>query len=141
MLRMQERKIGRVIVVEDDMILATVHTHLVRQIFKCEPEVFSRAEDAIDFVDSEKDNNEYKLILLDLNMPGMSGWDFLDNISKRNYADKILVVIVTSSLFWEDYNRSKNYSQVIAYFTKPLKKEKFRELINRKNIVIKSIKI
>lgn len=137
MLKMKEKEIGEVLVIEDDKIFATVHNHMLKRTLGCEPKSFMNAEAAIEFLDSEKNKNRNSLVLLDLNMPGMNGWDFLEAIREKEYRDQILVIIVTSSLFWEDYNRSKDYEQVIAYFTKPLKKEKLEDLLNRKNLVIK----
>lgn len=134
---MKEREINDVLVIEDDKIFATVHKHMLKKNLECEPEIFMNTEAAIEFLDSEKQGTRNWLILLDLNMPGMNGWDFLEVISEKEYRDQILVIIVTSSLFWEDYNRSKDYDQVIAYFTKPLKKEKLRDLLDRKNLVVK----
>lgn len=123
--------------IEDDKIFATVHTHMLKRTLHCEPKVFTSAKSAVDFLDSEKHITQKSLILLDLNMPGMNGWEFLENVCRKEYRDQLLVIIVTSSLFWEDYNRSKEYDQVIAYFTKPLKKEKLKDLLDRKNLVVK----
>lgn len=137
MLKMKEKEIGEVLVIEDDKIFATVHNHMLKRTLGCEPKIFANAQSAVEFLDSEKNKTRNSLILLDLNMPGMNGWDFMEAICNKEYRDQILVIIVTSSLFWEDYNRSKDYDQVIAYFTKPLKKEKLQDLLERKNLVIK----
>ncbi len=121
-----------VLVIEDDKIFATVHTHMVRKTLAFDPKVFEKAEEAVEYLDYGREKRDRCLILLDLNMSGMNGWEFLDAISKKDYKDDILVLIVTSSLFWEDQKRSQNYQQVIAYLTKPMKMEQFRELVNDK---------
>lgn len=136
MLKMKEKKINDVLVIEDDKIFATVHTHMIKKNLGCVPKIFLNAKSAIEFLDSEFDDTRTSLVLLDLNMPEMNGWDFMEAISKKEYSNQLLVIIVTSSLFWEDYNRSKDYEQVIAYFTKPLKQEKLKNLLNKKNIVV-----
>ena len=135
MFRMHEQFIGEVLVIEDDKIFSTLHAHMVEQTLGVKPQNFENAEEAIRFLDSKKSCKGKKLILLDLNMPGMNGWQFLDAVSHKAYIEEVLIVIVTSSLFGEDYNRSMNYKQVIAYFTKPLKKEKFNEFLKQKNMV------
>ena len=135
MFKMHEQFIGEVLVIEDDKIFSTLHAHTVKQTLGIEPQNFENAQDAIRFLDSAKSCKEKTLILLDLNMPGMNGWQFLDAISQKAYIREILIVIVTSSLFGEDYNRSLDYEQVIGYFTKPLKKEKFYDLVKRKSLV------
>lgn len=64
-----------------------------------------------------------KLILLDLNMPIMNGWDFLEAIDQDQKLSKIPIIILTSSVDRADRERSQLYSSVIAYKTKPLSGE------------------
>ncbi len=137
MLRKREKKISRVLVIEDDRIFCKIHGHIVKQTLNVQPEIFEKAKEAIEFLDSEEEREGQSLVLLDLNMPEVSGWEFLDIISEKAYRQEVFVVIITSSPFKEDYERSKNYEQVVAYLTKPLKKENFLELLKRENIIFK----
>ncbi len=68
----------------------------------------------------EKLNDEYNpnLILLDLNMPQINGWSFLDEFRKKN--KKIPVIILTSSIDPHDHIKSKRYEEVIDFIEKPL---------------------
>lgn len=62
------------------------------------------------------------LILLDLNMPEMSGWDFLD-IFKRQYqhlSGLVRIVILSSSIDTADIIRSRQYNAVSDFISKPL---------------------
>lgn len=61
-----------------------------------------------------------KLILLDLNMPIMNGWEFLDNVESHPSFSSIPIIILTSSDDRSDKERSKLYASVISYKTKPL---------------------
>lgn len=77
------------------------------------------------------------VIFLDLNMPEMNGFQFLDLFTKlpKNVLKQSKVVIITSSDAPEDMERSADYPQVIKYFLKPLKEMDLTELIEeRKNI-------
>ncbi|AVR44447.1 response regulator [Christiangramia fulva] len=134
---MEEKEINEVLVIEDDKIFATVHTHMVRKTLGVDPQIFEKATDAVGFLDKRRKKGGYSLILLDLNMPGMNGWEFLDVISQKEYYREMLVVIVTSSMFCEDYRRSQNYKQVIAYHTKPFKREQLSEMIKNNNLEVK----
>jgi CheY-like chemotaxis protein len=60
------------------------------------------------------------LILLDLDMPVMDGWEFLDAFSKLPIAKQVCVFILTSSIHPIDREKAKNYSQVKGFFSKPL---------------------
>ena len=71
-------------------------------------------------------NEDYpKLIFLDLNMPVMGGWEFLDNFSTLNYkiVEKIKVIVLSSTIDPADINKAKSYSMVIDFLSKPISKE------------------
>ncbi len=86
--------------------------------------------EAIDYLDSVAGTTDEVLVLLDLNMPEMNGWDFLETCKERPYSEKIRVVVVTSSLFREDQKKAEAYEQVIGYFTKPLNTQNCQEILN-----------
>ena len=63
-----------------------------------------------------------QLILLDINMPVMDGWEFLDEFEQlpKNLLKNCKVIIHTSSIDPRDIAKAKSYSSVINYLTKPL---------------------
>lgn len=69
------------------------------------------------------------LILLDLNMPEMTGWEFLDKMKKEQNIHE--TVILTSSSSKLDREKAKEYPNVLAYVEKPLDKIKFKELFQQ----------
>lgn len=71
------------------------------------------------------------LILLDINMPEMDGWDFLELMDR--YEIDIDVMILSSSILWDDVERAKNYSRVLCYIEKPLTEEKIKQFIQEQN--------
>ncbi|MBL7931450.1 MAG: response regulator [Bacteroidia bacterium] len=58
------------------------------------------------------------LIVLDINMPVVSGWDLLEELS--SYDQETNVFMLTSSIFKEDEKRARTYSCLKGYFVKPL---------------------
>ncbi len=62
------------------------------------------------------------LILLDLNMPVMDGWDFLDEFGNLPQAvhQRVRIYIVTSSVDLRDQAKATRYPFVSGYVTKPL---------------------
>jgi CheY-like chemotaxis protein len=73
------------------------------------------------------------LIFLDLNMPKMNGWEFLDqykNLSLPQKA-KVLIVILTTSASPDHLKRAKEIQEVTGFETKPLSKEILTELLEK----------
>ncbi len=70
------------------------------------------------------------IILLDLNMPVLSGWDFLHQYSLLPEDSKAEcgVIILTASVNPEDKKRAASYSDVVAFWSKPLDVETVKNL-------------
>lgn len=72
-----------------------------------------------------------ELILLDINMPGMSGWDFLDEFDKLPTLTKesISIIMTSTSLNPDDEERAKQNIHIKDYCKKPLTSAKFRHIL------------
>jgi CheY-like chemotaxis protein len=73
------------------------------------------------------------MIFLDINMPCMNGWEFLNEYSKldNKLQSGVMIVMLSTSGNLEDIERSKTFRMVSDYVTKPLSKEKMVVLIKK----------
>ncbi len=94
---------------------------------------FSDGQDAIEYLKKNVANTESlpDIILLDLSMPIMDGWEFLDEYKAIEpvIGKKIKLYIFSSSISPHDIERAKSISQVTDFIIKPLFKEKFIEMV------------
>ncbi|MBS1687597.1 MAG: response regulator [Bacteroidetes bacterium] len=84
---------------------------------------FTSSQAALDALDSIQPD----IIFLDLNMPLMNGWEFLEGMKAREMYYK--VVILSSSTSELDRQQSINYSNVAGYFVKPLEKTQIVQIL------------
>lgn len=72
-----------------------------------------------------------RLILVDLNMPVMDGWEFLEQYEKEfgHRKDWVVVAVVSTSNNPRDIRRSEDHALVSRYLEKPLEVEGARQLI------------
>ncbi len=73
------------------------------------------------------------VILLDINMPIMDGWDFLEwyKENKALFARQVPIFMVSSSIDWRDIERAKSYDSVLDYISKPLTEGNFFEIVHK----------
>ncbi|NOT73370.1 MAG: response regulator [Cyclobacteriaceae bacterium] len=71
------------------------------------------------------------IIFLDINMPITDGWMFLDEFrkSKDEFAKKMRIFMVSSSIDPRDLNRAKSNPEVEDYVEKPISLNRFSELL------------
>src|ERR1044072_6682330 len=67
-----------------------------------------------------KQNNCPDVIFLDIRMPRMDGFDFLETLAEMNVCKQVKVVMLTSSTRTEDKTRAFSYKVVVDYIEKPL---------------------
>lgn len=96
--------------------------------------IFSNGKDAIDFFcDNKKSSDNLPdVIFLDLDMPVMDGWQFLDEFLplKTNIEKQIIIYIVTSSEHPVDISKAKDISEVKGYVIKPITVDSFNNIMD-----------
>ncbi len=110
-------------VIEDDPITSVITELIVKRDLHCkEVQQYGNGQQAYDQLRTVL-NDEARipdLILLDLNMPLMDGWEFLDAFAGLPIPKQVCVFVLTSSIHPDDIAKSKYYKDVRGYFSKPL---------------------
>jgi len=72
------------------------------------------------------------IIFLDINMPGMNGWDFLDEFEKLpvELKAKIVIIVLTTSDNPLDFEKAGKIPSIKGFMPKPLSEETLKEVIN-----------
>lgn len=82
---------NKILLIEDDPLTARLITHYLKDL-KVEITTFTEAEAGLDYLKSDLPD----LILLDLILPGMDGFQFLNEVKKDQHTQKIPVIIMSS---------------------------------------------
>jgi CheY-like chemotaxis protein len=113
-----------VYVVENDYVSSVITELIVkRNLFGGKVQCYANGQWAFDelLLTIREGSPLPELIVLDLDMPLMDGWEFLDALANLASAHATRVVVQTSSIHPDDRNRALTYRQVIGFFSKPLK--------------------
>ncbi len=71
------------------------------------------------------------VILLDINMPIMNGWQFLEKVSQINLKQPVQIYVVSSSINQEEIDKANKYEVVTDYIVKPLTLDSIKKLKQR----------
>jgi CheY-like chemotaxis protein len=101
--------------------------------------VYNNGKDAIEYLSDACGDNPTSdkicpdLIFLDIKMPVMDGFSFLDEYQQRQLDSKghVIIMMLTSSASFYDLERLKNYSRVKKHYSKTLTKYDVQEVLNQ----------
>lgn len=129
-------KFNDVFVVDDDKIFHfIIKKLLVSNNINVEPEFFENGLQAIEGIKSKLDREEAPpdLILLDINMPILDGWQFLEEFKllKERIGKEIIIYIISSSDNTFDRSRADDFKDEIKdYYLKPITIEGLRSIFS-----------
>jgi len=130
------RKLNLILLVDDDDYTNLYNEIIIKKLDICnEIKVFQNGKEALDFLNPEDANDVSKqpeLILLDINMPIMNGWEFLEQYGKKmgERKSETLIAMLTSSINKEDRENAFKSGMVKEFISKPLLEKNIEEIID-----------
>jgi CheY-like chemotaxis protein len=118
--------INDIFLIDDDGLVNFLNQEIIKDAYPDKNvQSFESATEAIETLKKlayTPDSSLPQLILLDINMPVMDGWEFLDAFVQlpSNVVNDCKVVMHTSSIDPRDVEKAKTFSSVTDYITKPL---------------------
>ena len=128
------KKLKSTCIIDDDPIFVYGAKRIMKEMEFCdEILVFNNGQEAIDGLLNITARGEKlpSVIFLDLNMPVMDGWEFLEDFVKipNHNKDNVVVYIISSSVDPRDVERVNEYKIVHNYILKPITHQDLRNVL------------
>ncbi len=126
------KKVNSIMLIDDDAATNFYHKIIIQRL-NCSNriEVFDDATEALQYLENAEELPD--IIFLDINMPKMNGWEFIEEIVK-NGMNEILndstIVVLTTSLNSNDKEKALKYGIISDFRLKPLTKETLLEVMD-----------
>lgn len=136
-------KIKEVYLVDDDAIVRLVASKIFKNIEFPNPiHSFGNGREALDEIAKKAAENQVEytgekiLLLLDINMPEMDAWAFLEHFKgfEQEVKKQFLISIITSSIDSNDKMKAFSYLEVSDYITKPLSGKHIIDFLKKHNL-------
>jgi len=128
-------KLNAVLLVDDDVINNFINARLIKKAeLSDDLHIATNGKEAITYLISKLEKQEAcpELILLDINMPVMDGFEFVEAFRKLNFANqnKVVIVMLTTSSNPKDLEKVESL-KIGDYINKPLTEEKLKSVVLR----------
>lgn len=132
----------KILLVDDDKITNFVNEKLINSLgITTEIKTCFSGLGALEYVKNLLQQNETgpDLVLLDINMPIMDGFEFLDELEllPKSFNHSIKIVMLSSTLNEEDKNKALSFGNVVDFLNKPLSLDKLKTIIKQHLQIIK----
>ncbi len=129
---MMDSKIDLLVIDDDDINIFIIKKIVEKTGYNINMVAKTNGQLAIDYLNSLSQNNESfpQLVLIDINMPVLNGWEFLEAYDKLGVAQRVDMYMLSSSVYENDIEKAKTYKTVKGFISKPLSINRLIELFD-----------
>lgn len=123
--------------IDDDTVFQFTAKILLKKKFHIDNVLlFNNGQEAFDYFETHKDqkNKMPSVIFVDINMPLMNGWEFIEKITpySNNELENVDVYMISSSIDNRDVEKSKEFKLIKEFVSKPLTINVFENLLSKR---------
>ncbi|WP_449436075.1 response regulator [Pedobacter steynii] len=129
---MTNSRINMLVIDDDDINIFIIKKVIEKTGYEVDMISKSNGQLAVDYLTSITSNVEIfpHIILVDINMPILNGWEFLEAYEKLNIVrPKVYLYMLSSSVYEYDIEKAKGFKSVNGFISKPLTIERLKELL------------
>jgi CheY-like chemotaxis protein len=132
-----KQKLNCILLIDDDEPTNFLNTMVIEEVGCTERiETMQSAREALKYLTNTNPDGDYPrpdLVFLDINMPAMDGWEFLEKYNQlpAEQKAKIIVVMLTTSFNPEDELKARNMSGISGFRNKPLTSEILMQILHK----------
>ena len=128
---MLDHKLNLLVIDDDEINIFIIKKIVEKTGFDIEMVSRNNGQQAIDYVNEiiAQNNPLPRLVLIDINMPVMNGWEFIEAYEALPIQEKVDMYILSSSVYENDIEKTKSYKAVKGFISKPLSMERLKELV------------
>lgn len=126
------KKLGCIMLIDDSETDNFIHTRRLNKMEVADLVVVRKnGREGLSYLQELADCPRPDLLFLDINMPVMDGWEFLDEYEKlaEEYRARVTIVMLTSSVGDTDHSRAGTYRAINGNVAKPLTESKIRDIM------------
>ncbi len=130
---MDNQNVPGFISIDDDLEFNMITDFTIKAVHKdAEVHTFSQPEKGLEFIEGMPvDSDDWYILLLDINMPTLSGWEVLEKIKilDKKILNRLKIFVLSSSVSLRDKELADKNPLVSGFIEKPLRKASLKEIL------------